>query len=84
MTLAEWFDVVSRLGVTGLLLLVIYGLMVGWFVTRREYQRILEELEQWRELALENLGLAKDATGAASKATDIVARRRSRPKVEGG
>lgn len=82
LTLAQWVDTVSRLGVTGILLVMIYGLIVGWFIPRREYHRILEELEQWRELALENLGLAKDATGTASKATDI-ARRRPRPRGDG-
>lgn len=78
--LAAIGELAKNVTVIVLLLVIVYGGQKEWWVYGREYRRIIKELEEWRELALTNLGVADKAVGAGKVALDLAARQRSARK----
>jgi hypothetical protein len=82
--LAALGELAKNITVIVLLLIIVYGGQKEWWVYGREYRRIIKELEEWRELALTNLGVADKAVGGAKVALDLATRQRSaRPARKG-
>jgi hypothetical protein len=78
--LAAIGELAKNVTVIVLLLVIVYGGQKEWWVYGREYRRIIKELEEWRDLALTNLGVADKAVGAGKVALDLAARRPPRRK----
>lgn len=61
----------DSLTVAGVLGLIVISFLNEWVVTGKAHRRLIEEKQTeivfWRDLALENLGLAKDAVTLAEK-----------------
>jgi len=72
--LATLTDLVTRGGTIAVLLLILVGLVKGWWLTQRHHQEVCEGLqrelalvtsaaEEWRELALRGMALTESVTG---------------------
>jgi hypothetical protein len=59
MTLQEFGDIINGLGTVGLLIVIIYGGMKGWYVWRREYDSIVRDRDFWRRIAVQGIAAAE-------------------------
>lgn len=68
--MAETLGIAERiiqLGLTGALMLALYGGYRGWWVFGRYYQEMTKERDEWKALALQGLRLAGKATTLATQ-----------------
>jgi hypothetical protein len=65
--MAEWGDLVGKLGVVGLLLLILYGGREQWWVFGWQYRQMREDRDFWQESALKGMDLADRAVARIKK-----------------
>lgn len=63
-------EIVTSLGIIGLLALAILAGLRGWVHTDREFQDERADKEEWKALALEAIGTARGAVNVAEKVSD--------------
>jgi hypothetical protein len=68
MTIAEVLELITQGGVVALLVLIVVGGMRRWYVWSWQYREQQRDLEEWKAMALGNLGLADYAARAAEAA----------------
>jgi hypothetical protein len=59
MTLQDALDVITKVGFSGLLVIIIYGNYKSIWVWGSELERERKEKEVWKDLAMRNLGVAQ-------------------------
>ena len=51
--LQSWTDTLNTVGVLGVLLLALVGVIRGWWVSRREYDLLVKDRDEWKAQALD-------------------------------
>lgn len=59
MTLQDVLDVITKVGFSGLLVIILYGNYKGIWVWGSELDRERKEKETWKDIALRNSGVAQ-------------------------
>lgn len=66
MTILDILNVLDAFGTLGAMVVILWLLLVGKLVTRREYDRLEQELREWK-------GVAKPAIDRFGKAVEMIA-----------
>jgi hypothetical protein len=72
-TLQEFGDIVNGLGTVGLLIVIIYGGMKGWYVWRREHEAVTKDRDFWRRIALQGITAAEKSLDIQTEAKEPLA-----------
>lgn len=68
-------EIVSELGVVGILLIILWGLRQRWWVMGWQYEDLVEDRDEWKDMALNAMTVAGKATSTAETSVTIAERK---------